>query len=127
MRTSRSPALLGAVLALSAAIGCSGTPNVDRRLAYVNQHTDLSPERREAIALGRVEPGMSMEEVRAMVGEPTHVTHSRRDDRAGSIQVEVWIYPGPVIRPSVMKSVADSEFLMRLRFENGVLKEIREI
>lgn len=127
MKTSRSPALLGAVLALSAAIGCNGTPNVDRRLAYANQHTELTPEKREAIAEGRVEPGMTMEEVRAMVGEPTHMTRSRREGRTGTIDVEVWIYPGPVVRPSVMKSVANSEFLVRLQFENGLLKEIREI
>ena len=127
MKRSRSLALAGAVLALSAAAGCNGTPNVDRRLAYANQHTELTPEKREAIAEGRVEPGMTMEEVRAMVGEPTHVTRSRREDRTGTIDVEVWIYPGPVVRPSVMKSAADSEFLVRLRFENGVLRDIREI
>lgn len=127
MKRSRSLALAGAVLALSAATGCNGTPNVDRRLAYANQHPELPPEKREAIADGRVQTGMTMAEVRAMVGEPAHVTRSQREGRTGPIHVEVWIYPGPVVRPSVMKSAANSEFLVRLRFENGVLKEIREI
>jgi hypothetical protein len=116
-----------AVLTLSGAVGCSETPNVDRRLAYVNQHAELPPDKRAAIAEGRVQIGMTMEEVRAMVGDPIHVTRRERHGPNGKIQVEVWIYPGPVVRPSVMKSAANSEFLARLTFENGVLKEIREI
>ena len=61
-----------ALVAIAGALGgaaCSETPNVDRRIAYANQHAELSPERREAIATGRVETGMTMDEVRAMVRE----------------------------------------------------------
>jgi len=113
-----------AALALAA---CAETPNVDRRLAYVNTHGELSAERRDAIAAGRVEPGMTMDEVRATVGEPIHLARSDRRGPEGPVRVEIWIYPGPVVHPSVMRSAADSEFLVRLRFENGVLREIREI
>ena len=127
MRRNRRFALAGAVLALSVAAGCNGTPNVDRRTAYASRHPELSPEKREAIAEGKVRTGMTMEEVRAMVGDPIHVRRSERKGPRGTVHAEVWIYPGPVVLPSVMKSVANSEFLVRLRFENGVLKEIREI
>jgi len=112
------------VLALAA---CAETPNVDRRLAYVNQHGELSAERREGISDGHVIVGMTMDEVRATVGEPMHVTKSDRRGADGPVHVEVWIYPGPVVHPSVMRSTRNSEFLVRLRFENGVLREIREI
>ena len=111
-------------LALAA---CAETPNVDRRLAYVNRHGELSAERREAVSDGRVIIGMTMAEVRATVGEPLHVTKSERRGPEGPVHVEAWIYPGPVVRPSVMRSSQDSEFLVRLRFENGVLREIREM
>jgi len=127
MRTSRNLTLLVAALVSAGAVGCGETPNVDRRLAYVNQHAELPPDKRAAIAEGRVQVGMTMEEVRAMVGDPMHVTRRERQGPNGRIHVEVWIYPGPVVRPSVMKSAANSEFLARLTFENGVLKEIREI
>ena len=52
---------LGPMLALEALLlaSCAETPNVDRRIAYANQHGELTPERREAIALGRVEVGMT--------------------------------------------------------------------
>jgi hypothetical protein len=118
---------LAAILALGMPLGCTETPNVDRRIGYVNQHPELPIEKREAIAAGRVEPGMTMEEVRAVVGEPSHVTRKERRGPEGTIRVEVWIYPGPVVRPSVMRSAADSEFLVRLVFENGMLRNIREI
>jgi len=127
MRPFRSLTLGAAVLASCAAAGCNGTPNLDRRVAYANQHTELPLEKREAIAEGRIQTGMTTEEVRAMAGEPIHVTKSERREGGGTVHAEVWIYPGPVVLPSVMKSVANSEFLVRLRFENGVLKEIREI
>jgi hypothetical protein len=117
-------AISTAALSLGA---CAETPNVDRRLAYVSQHGELSAERRDAIAAGRVEPGMTMDEVRATVGEPIHLTRSDRRGPEGPIEVQVWIYPGPVVLPSVMRSAANSEFLVRLRFENGVLREIHEI
>jgi hypothetical protein len=117
-------AALWLVLAWTA--GC-GTPNVERRLAYVNQHPQLSPGTRAAIAEGRVQVGLTMEEVRAMVGEPLYVTKHERQGHDGVIHVQVWFYPGPVVCPSVMRSAANSEFLARLTFENGVLKEIREI
>jgi hypothetical protein len=113
-------------LILAGTAGC-GTPNVDRRLAYVNRHAELSPNKRAAIAEGRVQVGLTMEEVRAMVGKPLYVTKNERRGRHGVIHVQVWFYPGPVVLPSVMRSAANSEFLARLTFENGVLKEIREI
>ena len=127
MTPRRRLAIAPALLALLAAAACNGTPNVDRRMAYARQHPELSPERREAIAEGKVRTGMTMEEVRAVVGDPIHVTRSERSGPRGTVRAEVWIYPGPVVLPSVRKSAANSEFLVRLRFENGVLKEIREI
>jgi len=128
-----SPATLRRWFSLAVSTGaialaaCAETPNVDRRLAYVNQHGELSAERREAISDGHVIVGMTMDEVRATVGEPMHVTKSDRREADGPVHAEVWIYPGPVVHPSVMRSSQDSEFMVRLRFENGVLREIREI
>ncbi len=120
-------ALVAGAIALVAALACEGTPNLDRRKAYLAGHPHLDPARADAIRGGRVEKGMTPDEVRASVGPPLYIRLKRRPGPEGPVRIEVWIYPGPVVRPSVAKSAADAEFLIHLRFENGVLKEIREI
>jgi hypothetical protein len=70
---------------------------------------------------------MTPEEVRASVGAPLYLRYKQRPGPEGPVRIEIWIYPGPVVRPSVAKSAADAEFLIRLQFENGLLKVIREI
>lgn len=127
MRDRKRAALVLALLPLCALWSCGETPNLDRRAAYLRANAALDPDRAEAIAVGRIEKGMTMAEVRATVGPPAHVRRSEREGPDGPVRVEVWIYPGPVVRPSVLKSSADPEFLVRLEFVNGVLRRIREI
>jgi hypothetical protein len=124
---NRPLALIAGALALAAALACEGTPNLDRRKAYLAGHPSLDPIRAAAIREGRVEKGMSPDEVRASVGQPLYIRLKRQPGPEGPVRIEIWIYPGPVVRPSVAKSAADAEFLIHLRFENGMLKEIREI
>jgi len=106
---------------------CGTTPVLDSRQAYLASHPDLAPDRAEAITAGVVQIGMTMEEVRAALGPPLHVRRSMRAGPAGAVPVEIWIYPGPVARPSALKSAANSEFLIRLEFVAGILASEREI
>ena len=106
---------------------CGETPNLDRRAAYLAARPNIDPDRAEAISKGDVKTGMTKEEVRATVGEPLHIKRSEREAPDGPVAVEIWIYPGPVVRPSVLRSSQDSEFLIRLEFVKGVLRRIREI
>lgn len=121
-------ALLAAAGLQAVLAACStSTPVLNERQAYLASHPDLDRDRADAIAQGRVEIGMTAAEVRAALGPPLHVKRSMRAGPAGALPVEIWIYPGPVVRPSVMKSAADPEFLMRLEFVTGVLASIREM
>jgi hypothetical protein len=127
MKAGKSLGVVAVGIALVAAAACAETPNLDRRKAYIGAHPTLDLARADAIREGRLEKGMTQDEVRAAVGQPRHIRTREQPGPDGPVRIEIWIYPGPVVRPSVMRSAADAEFLIRLRFENGVLKEIREI
>lgn len=127
LRGSPLRPLLALALLQIATAACGSTPVLDDRQAYLAAHPALAPDRAEAIAAGRVEVGMTMEQVRAAVGPPLHVRRSMRAGPGGALATEIWIYPGPVVQPSPLKSAANSEFLMRLEFVSGILASMREL
>ncbi len=119
--------LLASLAAAWLAACSSATPTLDRRTAYLAENPSLPRDRAEAISAGVVQIGMTMEEVRAALGPPLHVRRSMRAGPAGPVAGEVWIYPGPVARPSAVKAAANSEFLIRYEFVAGILANEREI
>ena len=126
MIRSRHP--FAALAAAALLVACSTeTPTLDRRSAYLAEHPSLPADRAAAITAGVAQIGMTMEEVRAALGPPLYVRRSVRAASGGAVPVEIWVYPGPVARPSSMKSAANSEFLIRFEFVSGILAGEREI
>jgi hypothetical protein len=61
----------------------------DRRDSHLDRHPDLPEHVREAILYGEATAGMTVQDVRASMGEPEIVTHEQDDQGA----YEIWRYP----------------------------------
>lgn len=65
--------------------GCE-TYSQSRRLKYVTAHQELSPEQKDLVLKGKLWVGMSKDEVRAVLGDPTDVQKEMLNES------EVWSY-----------------------------------
>lgn len=94
------------ILSLSSLLcGCATTsqakmPNYESRKSYVETHSELSSEIKQAILKGKVIEGMTKDEVLAAWGEPTsrHKYSERKrliDEADEKINDEYWHYDQP--------------------------------
>ncbi len=122
MRLAGAPRAPLSALLLGAALMACGSPQGARR-DYLRAHPDLDAETRERIAQGRVQEGMSLEQVRAALGPPD----SRRAFEQGGEALEVWTYPGALVLRRITRTLTDLDYRVRLIFRAGVLERIEEM
>lgn len=113
---------LALCLVLWAAGGIACTSPAAKRQAYLETHTDLDPQVRELIRQGRVREGMTPNQVEAALGPPD----SRRRFEAEEPPVEVWTYPGVLVRNQITRTLTDQDYQVRLIFRGGVLETIED-
>lgn len=116
------PACLLTVFAC-AAYGCATGPHLagaaDRRQQYLATHAGIPADLATAIDVGHVSPGMSREQVRAVLGEPVRVTAFSRSDS------EIWLFPVSRFHQDQMHSHGAASF--RLLFIADRLTTIEPI
>lgn len=120
MRGGLPAAALAALLA-AATFGCATAPRA--RQAYLEAHPDVDPAVRAAIEQGRVEKGMSAEQVEAALGPPD----SRRAFDENSGRVEIWTYPGALASRRITRSATETDYRVRLVFRNGALEKVEDL
>jgi hypothetical protein len=107
--------LLGLLVIVST--GCE-TMDKQRREKYINMHPDMSVEQKSLMYKGRLWVGMSMDEVRASLGEPSRTQKEILNEK------EVWSYA----EQEVLTTHRDYNFdtVLRLEFFEGRLANWRE-
>jgi hypothetical protein len=121
VRRRAALAAAAAALLAAAAPGCAASPGF--RQIYLEAHPEIDPAVRAAIEQGRVEKGMTPEQVEAALGPPD----SRRsfDEEAG--RVEIWTYPGALASRGITRSATDTDYRVRLVFRNGALEDVEDL
>jgi hypothetical protein len=130
MRSARSARRGAAVGALAAAAllallvgpapGCATAPR--QRQAYLDAHPELDAALRAAISEGRVEKGMTPEQVTAALGPPD----TRRQFDEGAGRVEIWTYPGALVSRRITRSATETDYRVRLVFRDGALDKVED-
>ncbi len=115
-------AALALCLILWVAGGIACTSTATKRQVYLETHTDLDPQVRELIRQGTVREGMTPEQVEAALGPPD----SRRRFEAEQPPVEVWTYPGVLVRNQITRTLTDLDYQVRLIFRGEVLERIED-
>lgn len=120
-RALLAAAAAAALLACPGFSGCAGPRSA--RQAYLEAHPELDPRVRDLIAQGRVEEGMSREQVQAALGPPD----SRRAFEEPGGTVEVWTYPGALVVRRITRTATDLDYRVRLIFRGGTLERIEDL
>jgi len=103
--------------------GCAGSspllkPDQGSRFAYISKHPELSADIQQAIQDGRVIKGMTKEDVRELLGDPSEKFFPSQDKSSSwhtDSYDEGWYYKG-----SIFKIVKPSKTVF---FKNGIVIE----
>jgi hypothetical protein len=123
-RARRRPACLAAAFGALLAIAAPGCAAASRaRQAYLEAHPDIDLAVRAAIEQGRVEKGMTPEQVEAALGPPD--TRRTFGEEAG--RVEIWTYPGALASRRITRSATETDYRVRLVFRDGALEKVEDL